>query len=126
MISSSAYPARNLTLKEAAVLSGVTEKAIRHELAASVVRSTQARRRLRFGPREVFFFHLVRELPFELRKEDRKDLFDGLVAALLGAAAIRDPARAAAVLARQARIPLLRASLHRLVPPSTVRQLPLL
>jgi uncharacterized protein (DUF433 family) len=76
MISSSASPARNLTLKEAAVLSGVTEKAIRHELAASVVRSTRARRRLRFGPREVFFFHLVRELPFELRKEDRKDLFE--------------------------------------------------
>jgi len=70
------HPARGLTLKEAAILSGVTEKTIRHELAASVARSPRARRRLRFGPREVFYFHLVRELPFELSKDDRKDLFE--------------------------------------------------
>jgi len=50
---------------------------------------------------------------------------DGLVAALLGAAAIRDPARAATLLARLPVIPLLRASLRRLAPPDT-RQLPLL
>lgn len=50
---------------------------------------------------------------------------DGLVAALLGAAAIRDPARAATLLARLPVIALLRASLRRLAPPDT-RQLPLL
>jgi hypothetical protein len=52
---------------------------------------------------------------------------DGLVAALLAAAAIRDPARAAAVLARLPGIPLLRASLRRLTPPGAPAcQLPLL
>lgn len=52
---------------------------------------------------------------------------DALAAALLRAAAVRDPARAAALLARLPRIPLLRASLRRLVPPAAVaRQLPLL
>jgi hypothetical protein len=52
---------------------------------------------------------------------------DALAAALLRAAAVRDPARAAALLARLPRIPLLRASLRRLVPPGALaRQLPLL
>lgn len=52
---------------------------------------------------------------------------DALGAALLGAAAIRDGARAAALLARLPRIPLLRASLRRLMPPGqTGSQLPLL
>lgn len=50
---------------------------------------------------------------------------DALVAALLRAAAIRDPARAAALLARLPVIPLLRSSMRRLVPPDR-RQLPLL
>jgi len=50
---------------------------------------------------------------------------DALVAALLGAAAIRDPARAAALLARLPVVPFLRASLRRLAPPDA-RQLPLL
>lgn len=50
---------------------------------------------------------------------------DALVAALLRAAAIRDPARAAALLARLPAIPLLRSSIRRLVPPDR-RQLPLL
>lgn len=50
---------------------------------------------------------------------------DGLVAALLEAAAIRDPARAAALLARLPVIPLLRKSIRRLVAPDR-RQLPLL
>ncbi len=50
---------------------------------------------------------------------------DALVAALLGAAAIRDPARAAALLARLPVIPLLRSSIRRLVAPDE-RQLPLL
>ena len=52
---------------------------------------------------------------------------DALVAALLGAAAVRDPARAAALLARMPAIPLLRASLRRLAPPeAAARQLLLL
>ena len=52
---------------------------------------------------------------------------DALAAALLRAAAIRDPARAAALLARLPCIPLLRASLRRLSPPgAALRQLPLL
>jgi len=43
---------------------------------------------------------------------------DSLVAALFRSAAIRDPTRAAALLARLPRIPLLRASLRRLLPPA--------
>jgi hypothetical protein len=50
---------------------------------------------------------------------------DALVAALLRAAAIRDPARAATLLARLPVIPLLRGAIRRLVPPDG-RQLPLL
>ena len=52
---------------------------------------------------------------------------DGLVAALLRAAAFRDPARAATLLARLPAIPLLRASLRRLTPQDAqARQLPLI
>jgi hypothetical protein len=52
---------------------------------------------------------------------------DALVAAWLRAAGIRDPARAAALLARLPGIPLLRASLRRLAPPAVqARQIPLL
>lgn len=52
---------------------------------------------------------------------------DGLAAALLGAAGIRNPTRAAALLARLPRIALLRASLRRLTPPEkSAGQLPLL
>jgi hypothetical protein len=63
--------------------------------------------------------------------EARYGLVEYLAAAeaeiLLGAAAIRDPARAAALLARLPRIPLLRAYLRRLMPPGApARQLPLL
>jgi hypothetical protein len=50
---------------------------------------------------------------------------DAFAGALLRAAAIRDPARAAAVLARVLAIPLLRSSVRRLVLPDR-RQLPLL
>jgi hypothetical protein len=42
---------------------------------------------------------------------------DDLVTAILGAAAIRDPSRAAALLVRLSRIPLLRATLQRFIPP---------
>jgi hypothetical protein len=51
---------------------------------------------------------------------------DQLVAGLLGVAAIRDPARAAAVLARMRLVPAWRAQLRRLVPADRARQLPLL
>ena len=51
---------------------------------------------------------------------------DQLVAGLLGVAAIRDPARAAAVLARMRLVAAWRAQLHRLVPADPARQLPLL
>lgn len=47
---------------------------------------------------------------------------DSLVAALLRAAAIRDPARAAALLARLPGIHLLRPSLHRLAPQDATAQ----
>jgi hypothetical protein len=50
---------------------------------------------------------------------------DALIAALLRAAAIREPARAAALLARLPVIPLMRSWIHRLASPDG-RQLPLL
>jgi hypothetical protein len=52
---------------------------------------------------------------------------DALVMAIARAAAITDPARTAAMLARLPRVPLLRAQLRRLTPPGALaRQLPLL
>lgn len=52
---------------------------------------------------------------------------DGLVSALAQAAAIKDPARIAAMLARMPRVPLLRAQLRRLAAPGRdPRQVPLL
>ena len=70
-------PSSRLSLKEAAVLSGVTEKAIRHELASHVVRAarTGAGAR-RFAIKELLYFCLVAELPIELPRKDRRDLFD--------------------------------------------------
>jgi len=67
-----------LTLKEASVLSGAPEKSIRHELAARVVRSSRARGRRRFSPREVVYFFLVNELPsgLELDRTLRRELFE--------------------------------------------------
>ncbi|HTS54968.1 MAG TPA: hypothetical protein VMH26_16980 [Burkholderiales bacterium] len=47
---------------------------------------------------------------------------DALIGALLGAAAIRDPVRAAALLGRLPAIPLLRGSLRRLALPETPSQ----
>ena len=69
--------AASLSLKEAAVLSGLTEKVIRHELAAQVVRAgrTSAGAR-RFSPRELLYFCLVAELPIELPRKDRRELFE--------------------------------------------------
>lgn len=51
---------------------------------------------------------------------------DGFAGAILRAAAIRDPARAAALLARLPRIAALRVQLRRLVPASAGAQLALL
>jgi hypothetical protein len=70
----------DLSLKEAAVLSGAPEKTIRHELAARVVRASRSGRRRRFGPREVVYFSLVNGLPVTLDKAQRKDLFELLAA----------------------------------------------
>jgi uncharacterized protein (DUF433 family) len=72
------YGSDGLSLKEASVLSGAPEKAIRHELAARVVRSSRAGGRRRFTPREVTYFFLVNELPsgLELDRELRKELFE--------------------------------------------------
>lgn len=70
-------PASTFSLKEAAVLSGVTEKAIRHELASQVVRAARtAAGARRFAPRELLYFCLVEELPVELSRKDRRDLFE--------------------------------------------------
>lgn len=71
----------DLSLKEAAVLSGASEKTIRHELAGRVVRTSRARgRRRRFSSREVVYFSLVQGLPIGLDKALRKELFDLLSA----------------------------------------------
>jgi len=51
---------------------------------------------------------------------------DQLVAGLLGVAAVRHPARAAALLARMRLVPAWRAHLRRLIPADPARQLPLL
>lgn len=51
---------------------------------------------------------------------------DQLVAGLLRVAAIRDPGRAAAVLARMRLVPAWRAHLRQLAPASPAKQLPLL
>lgn len=66
----------SLTIKEAAVLSRVTEKRIRHELAARVLRPVRRRRHhVELDPSSVFFMWLVSSLPVELTKELRRDLF---------------------------------------------------
>lgn len=55
----------------------MTERSIRHELASRVIRAgkTAAGSR-RFAPRELLYFCLVAELPVELSRKDRRDLFD--------------------------------------------------
>lgn len=66
--------------KEVAVLSGLSEKAIRHEMARDIaspdrVRVGKATRR-RMGPRDVYYLSLVAHLPVALRPEDRRDLYE--------------------------------------------------
>lgn len=71
------FESKPLSVKEAAILSGVTEKIIRHEMSARIVRPKRtASRRVTLGPRAVFYFSLISRLPVELTKTDRKDLFD--------------------------------------------------
>ncbi len=70
----------DLSLKETSVLSGAPEKAIRHELAAHVVRASRSGRHRRFSARDVVYFFLVNELPVGLDKSLRKELFDLLAA----------------------------------------------
>lgn len=67
-------------------------------------------------------------LPAQLARRGLSVLLadDQLVAGLLGVAAIRDPARAAALLARMRLVPAWLAQLRRLVPVDPARQLPLL
>ena len=69
-------PSERLTLKETALLAGVTEKLIRHELADKVVVPRHVEgRRLYFWAADVFYLRLISELRFALTKADRKHLF---------------------------------------------------
>ena len=68
-----------LSIKEAAVLAEVTEKVVRHAMAAHIVRPLRkARKRVELGAPAVFYLSLVSKLPFELSKGARRDLFDFL------------------------------------------------
>ena len=66
-----------LTLKEAAVLASIPEKTIRHELAGRIIRHPRGSSHS-FRPREIFFLKVVAELPFELSRKDRRDLYEVL------------------------------------------------
>jgi len=76
MVMNTHRPHAELSLRETAILSGAPEKAIRHELAARVVRASRAGRRRWFNPRDVVYFSLVNDLPVGLDKGLRKELFD--------------------------------------------------
>jgi uncharacterized protein (DUF433 family) len=66
----------HLTIKEASVLSGVTEKVVRHELAARTLRPARTRRRhVELDKAAVAFLSLVSRLPVSLDRADRRDLF---------------------------------------------------
>lgn len=72
----SKHPNERLSLKETALLAGVSEKSIRHELADKVVQPRRAEgRRLYFGVEDVFYLRLIAQLRFALTKADRKHLF---------------------------------------------------
>ncbi len=65
--------------KEAAVLAGISEKAIRHEMARGIatprnVRAGKSARRL-MNASDVFYLSLVAALPVSFRPEDRRDLY---------------------------------------------------
>jgi len=78
MISARASGA-GLTIKEAAVLAEVTEKVVRHEMAAHIVSAVRrSRKRVELGAPAVFYLSLVSKLPVELSKGDRRELFEFL------------------------------------------------
>lgn len=69
----------HFSTKEAAVLSGLSEKAIRHEMAREIARPERTRvgkatRRL-MDDRDIYYLKLVCALPVVLKPEDRKDLY---------------------------------------------------
>lgn len=63
------------SLKEAAALSGLPEKAVRHEIDRRVMvpttRPAGSRRRLRLGSGQVCYLRLIARLPFTPSREDR-------------------------------------------------------
>lgn len=67
------------SLKEAALLADVSEKAVRHELARKI--ATPERRRVgkairrRLDERDVLYLNLIGALPVALGVEDRRDLY---------------------------------------------------
>lgn len=78
-ISSHSGTAR-LSIKEAAVLSGVTEKIVRHELSARIVRPVRkAGRHVELPVATALYLALTTRLPVELDRTDRRDLFELLV-----------------------------------------------
>ncbi len=67
-------PGKSLTLQEVALLAGVSEKKIRHELEERVVTPERDESRLRFPARSVLFFRVAEAVPL-LSKEDRRNLY---------------------------------------------------
>ncbi len=66
--------------KEAAVLAGLSEKAIRHEMAREIARPESVRTgkavRRAMDARDIFYLSLVGSLPIALAPRDRRDLYD--------------------------------------------------
>jgi uncharacterized protein (DUF433 family) len=65
---------RTLSIQEAAVLAGVSEKKIRHEIADDVIVPVRDESRVRLPVRTLLFLRLIEAVPL-LSKEDRRDLF---------------------------------------------------
>jgi uncharacterized protein (DUF433 family) len=65
--------------KEVALLAGLSEKAIRHEMARDIARPRRVRvgkaMRRDLDARDVFYLRLVSALPVSLTPEDRRDLY---------------------------------------------------
>lgn len=78
MGSSAANP-RDYSLKEAAVLSGLSERTLRNEVDRGVIRpraTARGRRRdLRLTSDAILYLMLVRETPFALSRRERADLY---------------------------------------------------
>ena len=65
---------RTLSIQEAAVLAGVSEKRIRHEIADEVIVPVRDESRVRLPIRALLYLRLIEAVPL-LSKEDRRDLF---------------------------------------------------